>query len=76
MVLRAYLVVQWLRNRLVVQGTSVQSLPGRLPHSKVQLSLCATATEAHLPRADSPRTREATAMRDPRTQPRAAPTHQ
>ena len=43
--LRASLVVQWLRIRLPMQETWVLSLIGKTPHAAEQLSRCTTTTE-------------------------------
>jgi len=43
-----FLVVQWLRICLLMQGTQVQFLVGKILHAMGQLSLCATTTESML----------------------------
>ena len=43
---RTSLVVQWLRVRLPIQGTWVQSWSRKIPHAMGQLSLCSTTTRA------------------------------
>ena len=44
-------MVQWIRIRLPMQGTLVQSLSEKIPQATEQLlSLSAAATEAHVPR--------------------------
>ena len=48
------LVVQWLRTRLPMQGTRVQSLVQDDATCVEQLSPCATITEAHAPRVHAP----------------------
>ena len=46
---------------------------GSIPHATEQLSLCATTTEAHMPRARAPQ-QEKPLQREARTlQPRVAP---
>ena len=48
---RTSLVVRWIRPHLPMQGTLVQSLSERTPQATERLlSLCAAATEAHVPR--------------------------
>ena len=73
MVLRTNLVVQWLRNHLAVQGTPFQSLVQEAPTLQGAAEPACPTTEAHLPTADSPRAREATATRSPHTATRLAP---
>ena len=48
---RTSLVVQWLRIRLPMQGTWVQSRGTSIPHAMGQLSLCTTTTEPARSRA-------------------------
>jgi len=48
------LVVQWLRTRLPMQGTRVQSLVQDDSTCVEQLSPCATITEARAPRVHAP----------------------
>ena len=48
------LVVQWLRIHLPMQGTQVRALVQEDPNAAEQLSLCATTTEARVPRARAP----------------------
>ena len=50
---RISLVVQWIRIRLPMQATWVQSLlwGDPIPHATEQLSLCVTITEARGPKA-------------------------
>ena len=48
------LVAQWLRIRLPMQGTWVRSLVLENPTWAEQLSLCATTTEACMPRTRAP----------------------
>ena len=45
---RASLEVQWLRIRLLVQGTRVRALGWEYPTCREQLSPCATTTEPAL----------------------------
>ena len=49
-----FLVVQWLRVHLAMQGTWVPSLVHEDPTCHRQLSLCAAPTEAWMPRAHAP----------------------
>jgi len=45
------LVVQWIRICCPCRGNRFEPLSGKIPHATGQLSLCATTTEAHVPRA-------------------------
>ena len=40
-----WLVAQWVRIRLPVQGTGFDPWSGKIPHTTEQLSPCATTTE-------------------------------
>ena len=52
--LKASLVVFWLRIHLPMQGTRVDPSSRKIPHTEEQLSPCATKPEAHVPRAHAP----------------------
>ena len=53
--LLGFLVVPWLRIHLAMQGTLVRSLVQEGPRFQEEAKPCATATEAHEPRAHAPR---------------------
>ena len=67
------LVVQWLRICLPMQGHGFEPWSRRIPHVAEQLSPRATTPETHAHRSQCSTTREATAMRSPRTATKSSP---